>query len=111
MNKKLHRHGEAMLKEVEAIPKGAKLVHEGKDFIVAHSESGHNHVLELKKKALRVYELDNELYLDVGDTGTLVHKKTGPDIHQPQTIEKGLYKIEIKREFDYFAKAMRQVRD
>jgi hypothetical protein len=112
MNKqKLHRHGEAMLIEVESIPKKAKLIDTVKEFVVAHSESGHNHVLELQKKALRVYELDNELYLDVGDVGQLVHKKTGPDIHKTQVIAPSKYKVVIKKEFDYFSKALRQVRD
>jgi hypothetical protein len=108
---KIHRHGELRLLQLDALPKGAKLVRTVQSEIVAHSESGHHHVLELQRKALRVYELDNELYLDVGDVGTLVHKKTGPDIHQSQTIEKGLYHVHIKREFDYYQRISRKVLD
>ncbi len=107
----IHRHGELVLQEVSEIPIAAKLIKTVKSEIVAHSESGHHHVLELNKKALRVYQLDNETYLDLGEQGNLVHTKTGPDVHSPQTIEKGLYKVFIKNEFDYFAKAIRQVRD
>lgn len=105
----IHRHGEVILKQIDSIPQEAKLVKTGKSHIVGHSETGHHHVLEAKN--LRVYEVDNEMYLDVQETGTLVHKKTGLDIHQPQTIAPGKYKVIIKQAFDYFAKKLAQVRD
>lgn len=111
MNNLIVRHGEVILKEITSIPKEAKLVKTGKDHIVGHSETGHHHVLELSTKALRVYELDNELYLDVGDTGTLVHKKSGSDIHTPHQITPGKYKVVIKQAYDYFKKALTKVRD
>lgn len=105
------RHGEIILKQIEEIPKKAKLVKTAKSHIVGHSETGHHHVLELSTKALRVYTLDNELYLDVQDKGTLVHKKTGPDIHAPHTIVPGKYKVIVKQAFDYFKGVLAKVRD
>ncbi len=111
MNKLIVRHGEVILKQIDQLPENAKLVKTGKEHVVAHSETGHHHVLELTTKALRVYELDNELYLDVGDTGQLVHKKTGKDTHSPHTIIPGKYKVIIKQSFDYFKKALTRVRD
>jgi len=111
MKQEIVRHGEVILKPIGEIPQEAKLVKTGKEHIVAHSETGHHHVLQLATKTLRVYEVDNELYLDVGATGQLVHKKTGLDVHQPHTIAPGKYKVVIKKAFDYFAKKMAQVRD
>lgn len=111
MKQQIVRHGEVLLVPVDTIPNKAKLVNKGKDYVVAHSETGHHHVLELAKKQLRVYELDNELYLDVGDVGKLVHKKSGTDTHKTHTIAPGKYKIVIKQAFDYFKKALIRVRD
>lgn len=108
MKPQIVRHGEVLLKPIAEIPQAAKLVKTGKEHVVAHSETGHHHVLEAN---LRVYELDNELYLDVQNIGQLVHKKSGLDIHQPHTIAKGLYKVVIKKAYDYFAKKLTQVRD
>lgn len=111
MNQEIVRHGEVILKPIPELPKEAKLIKTGKEYIVAHSETGHHHVLELATKQLRVYELDNELYLDVGEVGQLVHKKTGVDTHFPHTIAPGKYKVVIKKAYDYFAKKLTQVRD
>ena len=111
MNIPIIRHGEVLLVPISEIPQEAKLVKEAKEHIVAHSETGHHHVLELDTKQLRVYELDNETYLDVGDIGTLVHKKTGKDVHTPHTIVPAKYKVVIKQAFDYFKGALQRVRD
>lgn len=111
MNKLIVRHGEVILKQIDEIPQEAKLVKTGKNHVVAHSETGHHHVLELATKSLRVYELDNELYLDVRATGALVHKKTGPDVHKTHTITPGKYKVVIKQAFDYFKGLLTKVRD
>jgi hypothetical protein len=111
MNKLIVRHGEVILKQIEEIPQAAKLVKTGKNHIVGHSETGHHHVLELTTPNLRVYELDNELYLDVQDIGTLTHKKTGKDVHTPHKIVPGKYRVIIKQAFDYFKKALTKVRD
>lgn len=105
----IHRHGEAVLIPITEMPKGAKLVEEVKSKIVAHSESGHHHVLTAP--AIRVYELDNELYLDIQGHGKLEHLKEAVDKHQAQKIEEGKYKVNIKREFNYFEKAMQKVLD
>lgn len=110
-NPQIVRHGEVLLVPISEIPQEAKLVKTAKEHMVAHSETGHHHVLELTVPALRVYELDNETYLDVGDVGQLVHKKTGKDVHLPHEIAPTKYKVVIKQAFDYFKKAMARVRD
>lgn len=111
MKKLIVRHGEIILKQINEIPEKAKLIKTGKNHIVGHSETGHHHVLELNTNALRVYELDNELYLDLGEKGNLVHKKTGSEIHTPHVITPGKFKVIVKQSYDYFAKAFTRVRD
>lgn len=111
MDKLIVRHGEIILKQIDNIPQEAKLIKTGKEYIVGHSETGHHHVLELATNSLRVYELDNELYLDVGEKGNLVHKKSGSETHTPHTITPGKFKVIVKQNFDYFKKAITRVRD
>ena len=107
---KLHIQGELAIKEINELPNGASLIKEASNEILAHSESGHHHVLEAPTK-FKVYELDGNTYLDIESTSSLVHKKTGKDAHKTQTIKKGLYKIHIKKEYNLYEKVMRKVRD
>lgn len=111
MKPQIVRHGEVLLVPITELPLKVKLVKTTKNHMVAHSETGHHHVLELFQPALKVYELDNETYLDVGDVGQLVHKKSGPDTHKTHTIAPGKYKVVIKKAFDYFKGAITRVRD
>ena len=69
MKEKIQRHGEVRLLSVEAIPPKAKFLKECHNYIVGHLKAAIITFLELQSKALWVSELDNELYLDVGDVG------------------------------------------
>lgn len=109
------RHGEVILKEVEYIPEGAQLKEEVFSTIVAHSETGHHHILEVKDKIdgskIKVFSWNGEKYLEVPQFSSLWHQKTGKDIHTPHEVQPALYKITIKKEFDYFQRVLREVRD
>lgn len=111
MKPEIHRSGEVIIKPINSIPKGAKLVQTIKSYIVGHSETGHHHVLKLAEPKLSVYEDKGILYLDVQQTGTLVHEKTGIDVHKSQKVNPGLYVVNIKKQFDYFLKKLTAVRD
>lgn len=110
MKTSLIRHGEVILKEVSSLPKEAKLKTETKKHIVAHSETGHHHVLESIDN-YKVYTWNGETYIELGSVGTLFHEKTGKEVHTPHKVAPAVYKIVIKKEFDYFAGAIRNVRD
>lgn len=115
METKLVRHGEVILKAIDKIPKEAKLLDETNSYVVAHSETGHHHILATKEKTdmskFRVYTLQGETYLEVPALSELLHEKTGKDAHKTHTITPNTYKIVIKKEFDYFAGLIRLVRD
>lgn len=104
------RHGEVILKQINELPKGAMLEKKTSKHIVAHSETGHHHVLESIDE-YEVYNWNGETYIRLGSVGTLFHEKSGPDVHAPHKITPAVYKIVIKREFDYFSKKLREVRD
>lgn len=108
------RHGEVILKP-STLPKGAKLEKEESKLIVAHSETGHHHVLEVKNKIdmskIKVYSWNGDTYLEVPEIAELWHQKTGKDVHKTHKIAPSIYKVVIKKEFDYFAGLIRNVRD
>lgn len=108
-NKQIYRHGELLLVPCD-LPKNTKTIKETKEYIVAHSETGHHHVLESKTK-FQVIEAEDGRYLVLPTESNLVHRKTGKDVHKTHKVVPDTYKVVIKREFDYFAGIIRQVRD
>lgn len=109
------RHGEVILKEVDSLPKGAKLENEDTKIVVAHSETGHHHILEVKDKVdiskIKVYSWNGETYLEVPQMAELWHQKSGKDVHRPHKIKPSTYKINIKKEFNYYKGILGKVRD
>ena len=110
MKTNIIRHGEVLLKQIKEIPKEAKLEKETKEYIVAHSETGHHHLLEAQKE-FKVYTWKGDTYLEVPEMAELLHEKTGKDTHAPHKIIPAFYKVVIKKSYDYFLKAMTRVRD
>lgn len=104
------RHGEVIMKPVDSIPNGAILKETTKKNIVAHSETGHHHVLE-SKNDFKIYSLMGETFIEIPTVAELWHQKSGKDVHTPHKIAPAIYKIVIKNEFDYFEGTLRAVRD
>lgn len=104
------RHGEVIMKPVSTLPQGMKLEKEVKSHIVAHSETGHHHVLE-SIDFLKIYQGKGETFIELTKEGNLRHEKTGKDVHTPHKVAPAIYQIVIKKEFDYFQGALRAVRD
>jgi len=114
MKQQIIRHGEVILKP-STLPENAILQSEKKDVVVAHSETGHHHILSVKDKVdmskIKVYVANGDTYLQVPQISKLWHQKTGKDIHMPHSVAPAVYKITLKKEFDYFQGVLRQVRD
>lgn len=109
------RHGEVILKSVNSLPKGAILSDEKHKVIVAHSETGHHHILEVKDKVdmskIKVYTWKGDTYMEVPQIAELWHQKSGSDMHTPHKVTPAIYKVILKKEFDYFAGVLKTVRD
>lgn len=118
MNNKLQtehnfgRHGEVIMKKVNEIPAGAKLIESGESVIVGHSESGHHHVLTIPRGTgiVRMYEIDGKTYLDLPRKGELVHQKSSEN-HATQTFAPGIYVREIRQSYSYSERMMKRVQD
>jgi len=114
MNIKIIRHGEVILKEINKLPLDAKLKIETDKQIIAHSETGHHHTLvsaEPAQKFQILTDLDGNTYIQLNSCATLIHEKTGNDVHTPHRVMPAIYQIVIKRQFDYFEKKLKAVRD
>lgn len=112
-NTNIIRHGEVILYPINAIPKGATLEKESKEIIVAHSETGHHHVLTSKidMSKIKVFTLKGDTYLEVPEIAELWHQKSGKDVHTTHKVTPSAYKVVIKKQFDYFTGALEKVRD
>ena len=115
MKTQIVRHGEVILKPITSLPKEAVLEKETNEYIVAHSETGHHHVLATKEKTdvskFKVYSWNGETYLEVPQIAELFHAKTGKDVHTTHKIAPAIYKVVIKKSFNYFKGALERVRD
>lgn len=102
-------HGENALIPIKEMPAGKTSKHTS--FIVGHSESGHNHVLEADKtKDFDIMIENGEIYITNKFEASLVHKKTH-DIHETVVVQPGIYKVNRKTEYDPFNKIVRNVFD
>lgn len=99
-------HGENMLLPVARLPKGEVI--EAKNYIVGHSESGHNHVITSKDNMQIVEGIDR--FLKVNAVAELFHQKSY-DTHETIVVQPGIYKINHKTEYNPFTKVIDKVFD
>jgi len=108
--------GDVLFRRVEAVPANAKAVTvtDGK-VVVAHSETGHDHVMVLdKRKGIPAVEMfsddDNPLvaWLKVNRPTRLEHLRPH-DTHEPIMFGKGIY--EVRRQREYSPEGWRRVAD
>ena len=92
--------GDLMIRRIDAIPSAAKRS-EGVDgrHILAHSETGHHHVIE-SRAAERFIDETNAFiaYLEVSDSTVLEHLREF-DTHEPYLLTPGLYEVRNAREY------------
>ena len=108
LSERMIRHGELLLMPVDALPAGAVETFKGKEYVVAHSETGHHHTAVIDD--LSVFTFEGRTFLRAGENGRLEHKKSF-DFHETKTIVKGLYEVVIKTAYNYFLKVRERVQD
>lgn len=102
----IFRHGEIVLKSINKMPNGKMSKHN--EFIVAHSETGHHHILKSDTK-FDVLE-KTMLYIRLYEPAKLTHKKS-IDFHRTLDIPAGDYKVIPKVEYNPFEQIIQAVRD
>ena len=114
MNKaQIVRHGEVILKPISELPQGVVKETEADKYVVAHSETGHHHVLKVLDRGnpMTVFVKDGNKYIWVQGLSELFHEKTGQDVHTPHKIVPAIYEVVIKKSFNYFSRMLERVRD
>lgn len=94
--------GDVMIHRVDDLPEGlGETKPENGHYIVAHSETGHHHVIEARPdvKMYRRANDDYEAFLRiVAGQSTLEHKRDF-DTHAPLALPPGTYRIKRQREY------------
>lgn len=115
MNANTRAQGEVLFRTVNEMP-GGLVPHTERDSrgrpIIAHSESGHHHVLD---RAVDVMEHPNPpagmriLYALLEEPTMLIQDAN--DAHGRHELAPGIHEFRIAREFDPFSEQARQVAD
>ena len=107
--------GDLLIRRIEKLPDGLEQVKAEKGvFIVAHSETGHNHVIA-DRQNVRLYTTDDPMisYLEVIEATDaaecLLEHLRSFDTHETIRINSGIY--EIRRQREYTPEGWRRVED
>ncbi len=107
--------GDLLLRRIDRLPAGVKpMATERGAFIVAHSETGHHHIIK-ERPSVKVYSTDDPMvsYLEVIEatdaTETLLEHLRGHDTHETLSIPPGIF--ELRRQREYTPEGWRRVAD
>lgn len=104
--------GDIIIIPIAAIPANAKPAKaDGGVYVVAHSETGHHHVIE--KARAEVYEAADDAFIAyvraMGDGADIIHKR---DFHTHETISLSPNQnYEIRRQREYVPEGFRRAQD
>jgi hypothetical protein len=107
--------GDLYLRRIDKLPPDAKPVSaEDGAFVVAHSETGHNHIIK-ERQNIKMYTTGDPLvsYLEVIEatekTEALLEHLRGHDKHETLAIPPGIF--ELRRQREYTPEGWRRVED
>jgi hypothetical protein len=92
--------GDMLITKIDKLPEGLKPMEtEGGNYVLAHSETGHHHVVT--PSDVDAFEAANDpfvMYLVVNKDTELKHLRSF-DTHESLSIPEGLYRINRQREY------------
>lgn len=107
--------GDLYIRRIDKLPSDAKPINAEKGFfVVAHSETGHNHVIEARTN-VNLYTTGDPMvsYLEVVEAAdsseTLLEHLRSFDTHETISIPNGIF--EIRRQREYTPEGWRRVED
>jgi hypothetical protein len=107
------QQGDVILNRITELPKKAVRKNKSKNKLtLAYGEAtGHSHVIT--DPFVEMYEHEGVLYLSTPKQSTLNHVDTlGKQAeHNPVTIQDGIWRIGIVREYDAFSEEVRRIQD
>lgn len=96
--KRTAAQGDVYFEKIDELPEGAeKIETKGPELVVAHSETGHHHVMNSAKSDMYRRDKDEDFYLVVTEEDVLNHKR---DFHTHESIQfnPGVYRVTHQRE-------------
>ena len=107
--------GDLMIRRIQSLPDNVTLVEaQNGDFVVAHSETGHNHVIK-ERQNVKYFTAGDPMVsylrvIEATDEAETVLEHLRPfDTHEPLVIPAGVY--EIRRQREYTPQGWRRVED
>lgn len=108
---KMAAQGDMLLIRIDAVPEGAReMAPLNGAYILAHSETGHNHVV-LERPTVKLFSATDEFraYLVVEDEPAELRHLRGFDTHESLRIPVGTY--EVRRQREYTPQGFRRAAD
>lgn len=103
--------GDMLIRRINELPEYiVESTAENGAFVLAHSETGHNHVVK-EESGVKFYHHANDnfiAYLVVDNTALVEHMR-GFDTHETIKFDKGIY--EIRRQREYIPEGFRRAAD
>lgn len=108
--KNMAAQGDVMFIRIEEIPAAAKLAEiQNGYFVVAHSETGHNHVIDSRNAQMLIDKTNDFIaYIKVSKPTEVEHKRSF-DTHESLLLAPGNY--EVRRQREYVPEGFRRVAD
>jgi hypothetical protein len=107
--------GDLLVRRIEALPENAKRMEPEKGvFVVAHSETGHNHIIA-ERPNVKMYTTGDPMvsYLEVVEAAdqaeALIEHLRSYDTHETLSVPVGIF--EIRRQREYTPEGWRRVED
>ena len=105
-NKNQTQQGDCIFRRLETMPQGeAKTVAKGR-IVVAHGESGHQHLIDVPETDAELIQIGERMLLKLEKSVTLDHEEHKAHVYQP-----GIYEVGRVQEYDYFTEMTRPVQD
>lgn len=102
--------GDMLITKIDKLPDGLEMAKAENGFhILAHSETGHNHVVKERSAQLLIDKTNAFIaYLSVAEPCEVQHLRSF-DTHAPVSLDKGVY--EIRRQREYMPEGFRRAQD
>lgn len=115
MKKVIGQQGEVRIIKIDAMPKGMATkpaLKIAKGYVISHSESGHHHILtggEVMERTDKVPAGMQQFYAILDAPEKFIQDAANP--HGGYSLDPGIYRFDVSREYDPFAEQARRVAD
>lgn len=111
--KNMAAQGDLLIRRIDRLPEHLprEMQTENSEYVVAHSETGHHHVIEATADVTAYQDPEDvwKAFLEVRAEQVELRHKRGHDTHETIAIPKGVY--ELRRQREYTPEGFRRAAD